>query len=152
MFVTSANGEGAIEGTPKDYSIDPKDPFSTHFKFGRFNAAKAAPRNTSGLNLPTGSASPPSLKGAVATTAMEEGTAGRRLAGCDPPSASPSSSPTMPPRGIVTTLAGSGSSGSDDGTGTSASFYEPYGVAVTPDGVTALVADKKNNNIRSITL
>ena len=40
----------------------------------------------------------------------------------------------------VTTLAGS-SSGSTDATGTSAKFNYPHGVAVSPDGVFALVAD-----------
>ena len=53
----------------------------------------------------------------------------------------------------MTVLAGTtGSSGSVDGTGTSASFNYPYGVAVTPDGYTALVVDTYNKKIRSITL
>ena len=34
----------------------------------------------------------------------------------------------------VTTLAGSGSLGSTDGTGTAASFWNPYGVAVDGSG------------------
>jgi len=34
----------------------------------------------------------------------------------------------------VTTLAGSGSQGSANGTGTAASFYNPYGVAVDGSG------------------
>ena len=49
VFVTSAQGEGAIEGVVSDYFIDPKDPFSTVFKFSRFGKAKAAPRDVSQL-------------------------------------------------------------------------------------------------------
>ena len=51
--------------------------------------------------------------------------------------------------GVVTTLAGS-SGGYADGTGTGASFNAPYGVAVTPDGSSVLVADASNSRIRSI--
>ena len=54
--------------------------------------------------------------------------------------------------GVVTTLAGSGSGAFADGTGAGASFSFPIGVAVTPDGSTALVADGLNNRIRSIVL
>ena len=53
------------------------------------------------------------------------------------------------PAGVVTTLAGSGSSGSVDGTGTSASFNSPMGVAVDGDG-NVYVADHINNKIRKI--
>jgi hypothetical protein len=54
------------------------------------------------------------------------------------------------PAGVVTTFAGSGSEGSADGTGTSASFYSPTGVAV--DGIgNAYVADRDNHLIRKIT-
>jgi len=52
--------------------------------------------------------------------------------------------------GVVTTLAGSGSSGSADGTGTLASFNNPYGVAVDLSG-NVYVADKGNFLIRKIT-
>jgi len=52
--------------------------------------------------------------------------------------------------GVVTTLAGSGSSGSADGTGTAASFYSPYGVAVDNSG-NVYVADRQNHMIRKIT-
>ena len=53
--------------------------------------------------------------------------------------------------GVVTTLAGTaGSSGSADGTGTSASFYYPYGV--TTDGTNLYVADKSNHTIRKIVI
>jgi sugar lactone lactonase YvrE len=49
----------------------------------------------------------------------------------------------------VTTLAGS-SSGSTDATGTSASFYFPYGI--TTDGTNLYVADSSNHRIRKIVI
>ena len=49
----------------------------------------------------------------------------------------------------VTTLAGSTSSGSTDGTGTNASFYGPTGIAVDSGGV-VYVADAANQRIRKI--
>jgi len=52
--------------------------------------------------------------------------------------------------GAVTTLAGTGSSGSADGTGTSASFYFPIGI--TTDGTNLYVADKGNHLIRKIAI
>jgi sugar lactone lactonase YvrE len=54
------------------------------------------------------------------------------------------------PGAVVTTLAGSGSPGSDDGTGTEATFNSPYGVAVDAGG-NVYVADMFNNKIRKIT-
>jgi sugar lactone lactonase YvrE len=54
------------------------------------------------------------------------------------------------PAGVVTTLAGSaGSSGSADGTGSSARFNSPYGVAVDSSG-NIYVADSGNDTIREI--
>jgi outer membrane protein assembly factor BamB len=54
------------------------------------------------------------------------------------------------PSGVVTTLAGSaGNRGSADGTGTTASFNYPQGVAVASDG-TLYVADRANQLIRKI--
>ena len=50
--------------------------------------------------------------------------------------------------GVVTTVAGTGSSGSANGTGTSASFYSPTGI--TTDGTNLYVADYVNNLIRKI--
>ena len=50
----------------------------------------------------------------------------------------------------VTTLAGSGSAAFADGTGTSASFDHPGGVATSPDGTRVFVADRTNNRIRMI--
>lgn len=55
------------------------------------------------------------------------------------------------PFGAVTTLAGTGSQGSTDGTGSAASFYTPIGVAVDTSGV-VYVADEGNSKIRKITL
>ena len=50
--------------------------------------------------------------------------------------------------GAVTTVAGTGSSGSANGTGTSASFYNPIGI--TTDGTNLYVADISNHLIRKI--
>eukprot|EP00966_Prymnesium_polylepis_P266117 6146915-Prymnesium_polylepis.1 len=52
--------------------------------------------------------------------------------------------------GVTTTLAGSGTSSSTDGTGTSAAFYYPHGVAVSPDGLNLFVADWKTHCIRQV--
>ncbi len=55
------------------------------------------------------------------------------------------------PAGVVTTLAGTaGSSGSADGTGAAARFWNPEGVAVDGSG-NVFVADSWNNTIRKIT-
>ena len=51
--------------------------------------------------------------------------------------------------GMVTTLAGSGKQGSDDGKGTSASFFFPAALAVDAGG-TVYVADTHNSIIRKI--
>ena len=52
--------------------------------------------------------------------------------------------------GVVSTLAGSGTPGYTDGTGTSAKFYSPTGVAVDGAG-NVYVADRSNHRIRKIT-
>jgi len=49
---------------------------------------------------------------------------------------------------VVTTLAGTGSTGSANGTGTSASFNNPRGI--TTDGTNLYVADYSNHRIRKI--
>jgi sugar lactone lactonase YvrE len=54
------------------------------------------------------------------------------------------------PTGTVTTLAGSGTAGYADGTGTAAVFQGPFGVAVDADG-NVYVADSFNNRIRKVT-
>ena len=55
------------------------------------------------------------------------------------------------PAGAVTTLAGNGSSGTNDGTGTSGRFNNPMGIAVDATG-NVYVADSGNHKIRKITL
>jgi len=54
------------------------------------------------------------------------------------------------PAGVVTTLAGSGTQGSANGTGTEASFNYPNGVAVDSSGKMVCIADTNNNRIRKI--
>jgi sugar lactone lactonase YvrE len=54
------------------------------------------------------------------------------------------------PAGVMTTLAGSGVSGSANGTGTAASFAFPSSVAVDANG-NVYVVDGSNHNIRKIT-
>jgi hypothetical protein len=53
--------------------------------------------------------------------------------------------------GVTTTFAGTAcSSGSDDGTGPAARFYDPYGIAVD-SSMNVYVADTRNHTIRKIT-
>jgi hypothetical protein len=52
--------------------------------------------------------------------------------------------------GVVTTLAGSGTAGSTDAIGTSASFWYPEGVVT--DGTFVYVTDTQNNTIREVTI
>lgn len=55
------------------------------------------------------------------------------------------------PQGVVTTIAGSGVSGSADGTGTSATFNTPTGIAVDSNG-NVYVAEYASGKIRKITV
>ena len=54
--------------------------------------------------------------------------------------------------GEVVTVAGTGSSGLVNGAGDSAKFYRPAGVAMSPDGTYALVADTSIHVIRKIVI
>ena len=53
--------------------------------------------------------------------------------------------------GLTTTLAGSATGTFADGTGIAASFNQPFGVAVSPNGMTVYVAEVLNNRIRQVT-
>lgn len=53
------------------------------------------------------------------------------------------------PAGIVSTLAGSGNTGTADGNGTTAEFFEPWGLCADSVG-NVYVADTRNNLIRKI--
>ena len=53
--------------------------------------------------------------------------------------------------GAVTTLAGSGSSGASDGTGTAATFNRPQALT-TPDGVNLYVVEQYNSAVRKIVI
>ena len=57
---------------------------------------------------------------------------------------------TISAAGVVSTLAGSGTSGSADGTGAAASFFDPRGIAVDGAG-NVYVADGNGEKIRKIT-
>mmetsp|Transcript_30495 Transcript_30495/g.99093 ORF Transcript_30495/g.99093 Transcript_30495/m.99093 type:complete len:621 (+) Transcript_30495:304-2166(+) len=52
--------------------------------------------------------------------------------------------------GSVTTLAGSGNRGLQDGPSHTARFSWPYGVSVSPDGATVFVADSGNDCLRAV--
>jgi serine/threonine-protein kinase len=54
------------------------------------------------------------------------------------------------PQGVVTTLAGNGTAGNTNATGTAASFNGPAGIAVDAGG-NVYIGDSKNNLIRKIT-
>ncbi len=54
------------------------------------------------------------------------------------------------PGGVVSTLAGNGTTGTTDGTGAAAKFNHPAGIAINSDG-DLYVTDEFNNSIRKIT-
>ena len=56
----------------------------------------------------------------------------------------------MPPTWTITTIAGSGTSGSVDGTGTAARFNYPMGLAVDPTGNVLYTCDSSSNTVRKI--
>ena len=51
---------------------------------------------------------------------------------------------------VVSTLAGKGSPGTEDGVGSSAAFFLPYGVAMDARGAIVIVADTRSSRIRII--
>ena len=52
--------------------------------------------------------------------------------------------------GAVTTLAGSGSSGSADGVGGAAEFHNPFSFTISPDGRAGFVGDLLNHKVRRV--
>ena len=56
------------------------------------------------------------------------------------------------PAGVVTTVAGSGGVGSNNGPGNTATFYTPLNVGISLDSKTLYVADRDNYSIRSVDL
>jgi DNA-binding beta-propeller fold protein YncE len=52
----------------------------------------------------------------------------------------------------VTTLAGAGSSGSSNGIGTDAKFFDPRSIMISPDGDYALIIDSSNDQIRHLVI
>jgi hypothetical protein len=64
IVITKAMGEGAIEGAASDYAVNPHTPFSTDFKFSRFGAKKAGPRDISKLLGAKRAISKPAVAGA----------------------------------------------------------------------------------------
>ena len=72
------------------------------------------------------------------------------LASCKVPTSSPSSQSSPNRVWKVSTMAGSGRAGHRDGTGTSARFHTPHGMAVDSSG-NVYVADDDNHRIRKIT-
>lgn len=55
------------------------------------------------------------------------------------------------PAGVVTTVAGSGTAGTANGTGNSAQFNSPFGITIDQQN-NLYIADSKNNKIRKVTL
>lgn len=55
----------------------------------------------------------------------------------------------LTPAGIVTTLAGSGATGANDGSSSSASFNQPWGVAIDAAGV-VFVSDSAGHRVRAV--
>ena len=54
------------------------------------------------------------------------------------------------PAGVVTTFAGNGSAGSQDGTGVNAQFNSPSGIAIDSNN-NLFISDTQNHRIRKIT-
>ncbi|MBO9658703.1 MAG: IPT/TIG domain-containing protein [Chitinophagaceae bacterium] len=54
--------------------------------------------------------------------------------------------------GVVSTIAGNSTPGSNNGVGTAASFSLPYGIAVDPQGTVLYIGDNGNDKIRKINL
>ena len=161
---TSTEGVGAIAAV--------QAPAGITYPAGPFGATGGALALAAGSYLSVGGSNAPSAlpaAGSVAWTAsawvkcaapaapyaavLEWGAAGDVASTAAPQTAAlvVSSLSPQPPETIVSTLAGSGTSAYADGTGTSASFSNPFGVAVNPSTGVVVVADRDSSLIRLVT-
>ena len=161
---TSTEGVGAIAAV--------QAPAGITYQAGPFGATGGALALAAGSYLSVGGSNAPSAlpaAGSVAWTAsawvkcaapaapyaavLEWGAAGDVASTAAPQAAAlvVSSLSPQPPDTIVSTLAGSRTGAYADGTGTSASFSSPYGVAVNPSTGVVVVADRDSSLIRLVT-
>ena len=71
VVYTKAMGEGAIEGVAADYVIRRSEPFGTAFKYSRFGATLASPRQSATLTgVHRAINKPPATAGAVGDDAI----------------------------------------------------------------------------------
>lgn len=91
-LTTKAQGEGAIEGSPQDYQLS--SPFSTRFRFSRFDAVASSPRDVSKLRDARASPRP---ENRVTADSVLRATFRSRL-GIDPWTASQPGGPLTLPR------------------------------------------------------
>ncbi|MDB5160378.1 MAG: hypothetical protein JWO99_641 [Candidatus Saccharibacteria bacterium] len=85
-------------------------------------------------------------------TAATKGSSDGACSVLTPSSAAVTASPLPANGGVVTTLAGSGTSGALNGTGTAAQFNYPTGIAIDPMSGSLYVLEANNDDVRVVTL